>query len=166
MEESRFSEIINGNRGNEQVVFENDEFIVLTDRYRRTSIGSICLVVPKKHRRNLLELTESECRELIPIINLISRSMQKAFNCKGIRIWTAVNKEAGQSIFHCHVHILPCDSFKDRLIANFPGIYDLKRRVTGKRELPKSQNYELAEKLRVEINTYIQHPCSFKSSEA
>lgn len=156
MKESRFSEIINGNRDSEQVVFENDKFIVLTDRYRKTSVGSICLVIPKKHRRNLLELTESECQELIPIISLISKSMQKAYNCNGIRIWTAVNKEAGQSIFHCHIHILPCDSFNDRLIANFPGIYDLKRRFAGRRELPKFLNYELAEKIRNEINTYVQ----------
>lgn len=153
MNESRFSEIISGDRDNEQIVFENDKFIVLTDRYRKTSVGSICLVIPKKNRRNLLELTKSESKELFPIINLISKSMQKAYNCNGIRIWTAVNKEAGQSIFHCHIHILPCDSFNDRLIANFPGIYDLKRRIIGRRELPKSINYELAEKLRVEINT-------------
>jgi histidine triad (HIT) family protein len=156
MSESRFTEIINGDRDNEQVVFENDKFIVLTDKYRRTSVGSICLVIPKKRRRNLLELTESESKELIPIINLISKSMQKAYSCNGIRIWTAINKEAGQSIFHCHIHILPCDSFNDRLIANFPGIYDLKRRITGKHELAKSVNYELAEKLRNEINTYAQ----------
>lgn len=157
MSESRFSEIINGDRENEQIVFENNKFIVLTDRYRKTSVGSICLVIPKKHRQNLLELTESESKEIIPIINLISKSMQKAYKCNGIRIWTAVNKEAGQSIFHCHVHILPCKSIKDRLIANFPGIYDLKRLVTGKRELSKSLNYRLAEKLRIEINTYAQH---------
>ena len=157
MKKSRFTEIINGDRENEQVVFENDKFIVLTDKYRKTSVGSICLVIPKKHRRNLLELTESESKELIPLINLISKSMQKVYNCNGIRIWTAVNKEAGQSIFHCHIHILPCNSFKDRLIANFPGIYDLKRLVTGRRELSKYLNYELAEKLRTEINTYAQH---------
>jgi histidine triad (HIT) family protein len=156
MSESRFTEIINGDRDNEQVVFENDKFIVLTDKYRRTSVGSICLVIPKKRGRNLLELTESESKELIPIINLISKSMQKAYSCNGIRIWTAINKEAGQSIFHCHIHILPFDSFNDRLIANFPGIYDLKRRITGKHELAKSVNYELAEKLRNEINTYAQ----------
>ena len=47
MSESRFSEIINGDRENEQIVFENNKFIVLTDRYRKTSVGSICLVIPK-----------------------------------------------------------------------------------------------------------------------
>lgn len=55
--------------------------------------------------------------------------MQKAYNCKAIRIWTAVNKEAGQSIFHCHIHIVPCNSFKDRLTASFPGFYDYTNRI-------------------------------------
>ena len=75
MKDSRFNVIINGNRDNEQVIFENDKFIVITDKYRKTSVGSICLVIPKKHRRSLLELTDSECKELMPIIGLISKSM-------------------------------------------------------------------------------------------
>ncbi len=77
--------------------------------------------------------------------------MQKAYNCNGIRIWTAVNKEAGQSIFHCHIHVLPCGSLKDRIIAGFPGIYDLKRKILGKHKLSESLNFELAEKIRREI---------------
>jgi histidine triad (HIT) family protein len=80
--------------------------------------------------------------------------MQQAYSCKVIRIWTAVNKEAGQSVFHCHIHIVPCNSLKDRVITHFPGIYDLKNRILklGNNELNKKLNFELAEKLRKQIN--------------
>lgn len=151
MEKCRFCEIINGNREKEEIIYENKEFIVLTDKYRKTSLGSICLIIPKQHKENILELTETDGKQIIPIINIVSKAMQKAYNCNGIRIWTAVNKEAGQSIFHCHIHVLPCNSIKDRIIANFPGIYDLKKRILGKSELSESLNFKLAEKIRNEI---------------
>jgi histidine triad (HIT) family protein len=154
MRNCRFCEIINENREKEQVVFENEKFIVLTDKFRKTSVGSICLIIPKKHKKNILELTETDGKEIIPLISIVSKAMQKAYNCNGIRIWTAVNKEAGQSIFHFHIHVLPCNSVKDRIIANFPGIYDLKKRILGQRELSESLNFKLAEKIRNEIKIF------------
>ncbi|OXA75559.1 Diadenosine tetraphosphate (Ap4A) hydrolase [Flavobacterium aquidurense] len=159
MEECRFCKIIGGDRIKEEIIFENELFIVLTDKYRQTSIGSICLLIPKKHYTNILELSVDHSIELIPILKNINYSMQKAYSCKGIRIWTAVNKEAGQSIFHCHIHIVPCNSLKDRIIASFPGIYDLKRRVLrlGNNKLNADRNFELANKLRSEM---IKHNCN------
>ena len=153
MNECKFCQIIN-NRNDDEIVFETDNFIVLTDKYRRTSVGAICLIIPKNHYRNLLEIPNENGNELLEVIEIISKSMQKAYNCNGIRIWTAINKEAGQSIFHSHIHILPCKSIKDRLIASFPGIYDLARKIFtfGNHSLDKKIRFELAEKIRQEIN--------------
>lgn len=153
MDSCRFCKIIKGERNDEEIIFEDENFIVLTDKFRQTSAGSICLLIPKTHRSNILELTKKEGNAFFKILNLISISMQNAYNCKGIRIWTAVNKEAGQSIFHCHIHIVPCRSIKDRIIANFPGIYDWKRRIIklGNNKLKQNQNFKFAEKLRNSI---------------
>ena len=151
MNSCRFCEIIDGDKKGEEVVYEDKEFIVVTDRFRRTSVGSICLLIPKKHKPNILELADKDGKRLIPTIKMISVAMQVAFDSHGIRIWTAVNKEAGQSIFHCHLRILACRSLRDRFIANFPGIYDFARRISGKRQLSESTNYELAEKIRQQI---------------
>jgi histidine triad (HIT) family protein len=153
MDSCRFCKIIKGQRNDEEIIFEDENFIVLTDKFRQTSAGSICLLIPKTHRSNILELTKEEGNAFFKILNLISISMQNAYNCKGIRIWTAVNKEAGQSIFHCHIHIVPCRSIKDRIIANFPGIYDWKRRIIklGNNKLKQKQNFKFAEKLRNSI---------------
>ena len=153
MEKCRFCQIINGDINNEEIIYEDNDFIILTDKYRKTSIGSICLLIPKEHLVNILELSEEQSTKLISILNLINKAMKNAYNNKGIRIWTAVNKEAGQSIFHCHIHIVPCNSLKDRIIASFPGIYDLKRRILkfGNNKLDRNQNFELADKLRTKI---------------
>lgn len=148
MGKCRFCEIINESRENEEVLYENDDFIVLTDKFRKTSVGSIALVIPKKHRENILKLAENESQNILEVIQIISKAMQKAYHCKGIRVWTAVNKEAGQSIFHCHIHIVPCNSLKDRFIADFPGIYDLFNKILRKPKLSKSLHFKLAEKIR------------------
>jgi len=153
MSECKFCQLIN-NRNDDEIVFETDNFIVLTDKYRRTSVGAICLIIPKNHFKNLLEIPKENGNELLEVIDIISKSMQRAYNCNGIRIWTAVNKEAGQSIFHSHIHVLPCKSIIDRFIALFPGIYDLPRKIftLGNNKLDKKINFELAEKIRREID--------------
>jgi histidine triad (HIT) family protein len=151
MENCRFCEIIRNDRENEEIIFENSQFVAITDRYRRTSAGAICLIITKEHKRNLLELKADSGNGLIDTIKLISKTMQTAYNCKGIRIWTAINKEAGQSIFHCHIHVVPCKTLLDRIIASFPGLYDLLKKFLtfGNNELSKKMNFELAEELRV-----------------
>jgi histidine triad (HIT) family protein len=155
MEKCRFCEILNGDRQNEEIVYEDDYFIVLTDKFRKTSVGSICLVIPKNHFKNILDLPPEYSEKLISILNLVNVALQKAFKSKAIRIWTAVNKEAGQSIFHCHIHLVPCNSLKDRIIASFPGIYDWKHRIfkLGNNKLESTVNFQLADKLRNQINT-------------
>ena len=152
MKKCTFCEIIENKELCEEIILESKNFIVFTDKYRKTSCGSICLLVPKKHVENIFELNNGD--ELLKIIQQIGFAMQKAYNCKGIRIWTAVNKEAGQSIFHCHLHILACKSFKDRLIASLPGLYDLKYRILkfGNNQLNEKRNYILAEKIRKELD--------------
>ncbi|MEL6537933.1 MAG: HIT family protein [Bacteroidota bacterium] len=126
-ENCRFCEIIHGDRENEEVVWETEHYLVLLDPYRRTSVGAICLIIPKKHRENLLELDEQESQAAIHTMQRVAEALQNAYGCKGVRVWTAVNPEAGQSILHCHFHVLGCRSFADRIIASFPGIYDLLR---------------------------------------
>ncbi len=154
MNKCKFCQIINSNKNDEEVVFETENFIVLTDKYRRTSVGAICLIIPKMHYKNLLEIPKENGNELLEVIVIISKSMQNAYKCNGIRLWTAVNREAGQSIFHSHIHILPCKSIKDRFIALFPGIYDLPRKILtfSNNRLNKKKNFELAEKIRQEID--------------
>lgn len=54
MENCRFCKIINGDRLEEEIIYEDDDYIILTDKYRKTSVGSICLLIPKSHKNNIL----------------------------------------------------------------------------------------------------------------
>ena len=67
-----------------------------------------CLIIPKRHVKDYFELTNSEviaCNELIKKIKdeiLIKDPLVKGFN-----IGTNVGKVAGQSVLHCHIHLIP-----------------------------------------------------------
>ena len=64
-----------------EIIFEDDLFIIVADKYRQTSIGSICLLIPKKHYKNILELSDDHSKRLISILKNINYAMQKAYNC-------------------------------------------------------------------------------------
>ena len=67
-----------------------------------------CLVIPKRHIRDYFDLTNEEliaCNDLIKIMKkeiLIKDTKVKAFN-----IGTNAGKISGQSIMHCHFHLIP-----------------------------------------------------------
>ena len=67
-----------------------------------------CLIIPKRHIKDYFDMTKDEliaCNDLIQIVkNEISR---KDVNVKGFNLGTNAGKIAGQSIMHCHIHLIP-----------------------------------------------------------
>tara|TARA_B100001057_G_C22508935_1_gene817101 strand:+ start:343 stop:741 length:399 start_codon:yes stop_codon:yes gene_type:complete len=67
-----------------------------------------CLVIPKRHIKDYFELTNDElvaCNNLIKIVkNEISNKDESVM---GFNIGTNIGKVSGQSIFHCHFHLIP-----------------------------------------------------------
>ena len=67
-----------------------------------------CLVIPKRHIKDYFELTNDElvaCNNLIKIVkNEISNKDETVM---GFNIGTNIGKVSGQSIFHCHFHLIP-----------------------------------------------------------
>tara|TARA_A100001011_G_C14202687_1_gene796365 strand:+ start:764 stop:1162 length:399 start_codon:yes stop_codon:yes gene_type:complete len=67
-----------------------------------------CLVIPKRHIKDYFELTNDElvaCNNLIKILkNEISNKDETVM---GFNIGTNIGKVSGQSIFHCHFHLIP-----------------------------------------------------------
>tara|TARA_B110001452_G_C15010121_1_gene353117 strand:+ start:275 stop:673 length:399 start_codon:yes stop_codon:yes gene_type:complete len=66
------------------------------------------LVIPKRHINDYFDLTNEEllaCNELIKIIK--DEITNKDQTVKGFNIGTNIGKASGQSIFHCHFHLIP-----------------------------------------------------------
>ena len=67
-----------------------------------------CLIIPKRHIMDYFELTNEE---LIACNNLIRKIkediLDKDKTVKAFNIGTNVGKISGQSIMHCHIHLIP-----------------------------------------------------------
>ena len=66
-----------------------------------------CLIIPKRHIKDYFDLTDQEliaCKELINIVK--DEILSKDRTVKGFNFGTNIGKVSGQSIFHCHMHLI------------------------------------------------------------
>jgi len=90
----------------EELQFENPLAYSSTDSYPVSKFHS--LIVPKRHVETYFELTKDEiqsCNELI--LKTKEKILKEDSTVKGFNIGTNVGKSAGQSIMHCHIHLIP-----------------------------------------------------------
>ena len=88
------------------VVRQNSLAFVIMDNYPVTSLHS--LIIPKRHAENYFELTKAELISLHELIHLSRKMIQREDKTvDGFNIGINVGKTAGQSIFHCHIHLIP-----------------------------------------------------------
>ena len=66
-----------------------------------------CLVIPKTPSRNLLDASDGTLQTLMPVVARIARAARKAFAADGILISQFNEADAGQTVFHLHVHVIP-----------------------------------------------------------
>ena len=88
------------------VVHENDLAYASYDTYPVSEFH--CLIIPKRHAIDYFELTDEElvaCNDLIKVIK--EEILIKDKNVKAFNIGTNAGKIAGQSIMHCHIHLIP-----------------------------------------------------------
>jgi len=67
-----------------------------------------CLVIPKRHINNYFDLSKDEliaCDDLIRIVK--DEITKRDKTVKGFNLGTNIGKVSGQSIFHCHFHLIP-----------------------------------------------------------
>ena len=90
----------------EEVQFENQLAYSSIDSYPVSEFHS--LIVPKRHVETYFELSYEEiqaCNELI--LKTKEKILKQDTSVKGFNIGTNAGKIAGQSIMHCHIHLIP-----------------------------------------------------------
>ncbi len=65
------------------------------------------LIVPKTHCSSLFNFTDAELSELMIFSRAVIVMLQKAFSCVGFNLTLQEQEEAGQTIEHFHLHIIP-----------------------------------------------------------
>lgn len=95
-----FCKIANGDFGTE-FILETDEIVAFRDI--NPQAPEHILVVPKEHYENILEINDPELlAKLIQGVQAVS----KKIGLKEFRIVINTGKQAGQTVFHLHIHML------------------------------------------------------------
>ena len=90
----------------EELLFENPLAYSSADSFPVSEYHS--LIVPKRHVEIYFDLTKEEiqaCYELI--LKTKEKILKQDSSVKGFNIGTNAGKSAGQSILHCHIHLIP-----------------------------------------------------------
>lgn len=65
------------------------------------------LVIPKNHYENILDIPSEELEKVIRTVKLISNHYVDNCGFSGVNLMNASGKDAQQSVFHLHFHIIP-----------------------------------------------------------
>lgn len=93
-------------RSKQTIIYEDDYCYVTRDSYPVTKHHT--LIMPKRHVENYFELNQNELNSCHKILRLQKSDIEKIDNTvEGFNIGMNTGKVAGQSIFHCHIHLIP-----------------------------------------------------------
>lgn len=86
-------------------VYEDDKFRAIMD------IGPVAkghvILLAKEHAANLLEADDELLAAALPAVKKVAKAVKKTVGCDGINILQNNGEEAGQTVFHLHIHVIP-----------------------------------------------------------
>ncbi|MCQ2238384.1 MAG: HIT family protein [Bacteroidaceae bacterium] len=88
-----------------KVILEVDAAVAIYDA-NPVSPGH-ALIVPKRHVASYFDLTDYELTAMNRLLKYVKVELDAKYHPDGYNIGVNVNEEAGQSIFHCHMHVIP-----------------------------------------------------------
>ena len=64
-------------------------------------------IIPKRHVASYFDLTNHEREAMNVVLQYVKQKVDERFHPDGYNIGINVNEAAGQSVFHCHMHLIP-----------------------------------------------------------
>ena len=90
----------------DRIIKSYNQFNIIRDLYPVTYLHS--LVIPKRHVENYFDLYQEELYELNFVLKELKFDLEKIDKkISGFNIGINIGKDAGQTIFHCHIHVIP-----------------------------------------------------------
>jgi len=89
-----------------EINIETKNVIAVLDKYPVTKFHT--LLVPKRHVSSFFKLTIEEQQDCLLLLQTIKESLSKSDNTiSGFNVGINDGKDAGQTIPHCHIHLIP-----------------------------------------------------------
>ena len=99
-----FAQILEGKMPAHKV-FENDYTLAFLD-IMPVSVGHT-LIIPKAAAQNIFELGHAPGSEVFKTTKKVAHGIQASLNPTGLIITQLNGTDAGQTVFHYHMHIIP-----------------------------------------------------------
>lgn len=66
------------------------------------------LVIPKVHAAYLEDLPDGETGPILETARKVAAALRRSgLRCEAVNLWLASGKDAGQEVFHVHLHVIP-----------------------------------------------------------
>lgn len=105
-----FCKIVNGEIPCHKL-YEDEHVLAFLDISQVTK--GHALVISKEHYENFLSTPKEVMHHVYDVAQRIGQVQIQMFNAKGVNILTNCYEEAGQTVMHFHVHVIPRYSSKD-----------------------------------------------------
>lgn len=89
----------------ERIIASNQNGAVIRDGFP-ISVGHT-LIIPKRHLASFFELTNSERQALFDLLEQAKADIDKEFSPSGYNIGINDGADAGQTVPHLHIHLIP-----------------------------------------------------------
>ena len=86
-------------------IYEDEDFRVILD-LGPASKGHT-LILPKNHYKDVCELDADLAAKVLPLAGKIGDAMKEKLGCAGFNLVQNNGSEAGQTVNHFHMHIIP-----------------------------------------------------------
>lgn len=111
MKDCIFCKIVAGDIPSHKV-YEDENVFAFLD-IGPVSVGHT-LFIPKVHAENLTQGTEKDAIELMRVLYNLAPKITKALGASGYNLGMNHGKDAGQLVFHTHIHFMPRYAGKPR----------------------------------------------------
>jgi len=91
----------------QNIIFENDTCYFLMHSEQQDELEGCGVIIPKQHRANAFELTETEWKDTYHLLQKAKKYLDKNFAPAGYTIGWNVGEVSNQNIFHSHLHVIP-----------------------------------------------------------
>ena len=90
----------------DRVLIENELSLAFYDAYPVTELHT--LIIPKRHFANYFDSTKDEIMAFNSILHQLQDDIRREDSLvKGFNVGVNCGEVAGQTIFHCHIHLIP-----------------------------------------------------------
>lgn len=89
----------------ERIVYEDSTWVAVLDKYPVTEGHT--LLIPKRHCETYFDLNDIENASVTKTINVVKFILDCRYSPNGYNIGVNCGKCSGQTVPHCHIHIIP-----------------------------------------------------------